>query len=76
MSHIDVRFHFDEEPEEGYTYYDLVSVERLATDIPEDAMSTIGADLAQSDRWNVGSVGATLSAMTEPGKKFMLKDFW
>lgn len=65
MAYIDVRFHFDEIREPDFTYYDLKSVQHIGTDIPPEAMLGIGEALGQSDRWNVGGVGATLSAMTD-----------
>lgn len=75
MRTIDVRFTFDTEEENGYTHYNLRSVERIETDIPEDAMVVIGETLAQSDHWNVGGVGATLDAMTSEGPK-VLREYW
>ncbi|QRY55213.1 hypothetical protein JVX95_31265 [Mycolicibacterium septicum] len=74
--YIDVRFHFQAEHDDGYTHYELVSAERVGTDIPDDAMTGIGETLAQSDRWNVGGVGATLDAMTSGGKPKALRNYW
>ncbi|AGM12687.1 hypothetical protein PBI_BREEZONA_78 [Mycobacterium phage Breezona] len=75
-SYIDVRFHFSAEEEDGYTHYDLVSAERIGTDIPDDAMLGIGEMLGQSDHWNVGGVGATLDAMTDGGGPKALRSYW
>lgn len=77
MPYIDVRFHFDIEHEGGYTHYALVSAKRVGTDIPDDAMTTIGEALAQSDHWNVGGVGATLDAMVDAdaGPK-VVREYW
>ena len=69
MSYIDVRFHFDEEAEDGYTHYELRSVQRIATDIPVDEMIGIGETLGQSDRWRVDGVNATLDAMVDDDAK-------
>lgn len=77
MPHIDVRFHFDTELEPGYVHYGLASVERLGSDIPDDAMQDIAETLAQSDHWNVGGVGATLDAMTDvDGERKTVRDYW
>lgn len=68
-SYIDVRFHFDKIEEEplgdgdGYDYYDLKSVERIGSNIPQDEFLGIGETLGQSDRWHVDGVNATLDAM-------------
>jgi hypothetical protein len=65
MSYIDIRFHFDEIAEPDFTYYDLKSAQRIDTDIPPEAMLSIGETLGQSDRWNTGGPGVTLDAMTD-----------
>ncbi|CPS04318.1 hypothetical protein [Mycobacteroides abscessus] len=78
MPYIDVRFHFSAEQEDGYTHYDLVSAERVGTDIPGDAMTGIGETLGQSDHWNVGGGGsATLDAMVDSsGGRKTVGDYW
>lgn len=77
MPYIDVRFHFSAGQEDGYTHYDLVSAERVGTDIPGDAMTGIGETLGQSDHWNVGGVGATLDAMVgSSGGPKTVGDYW
>ncbi|ATG86488.1 hypothetical protein J4T96_gp077 [Mycobacterium phage Finemlucis] len=77
MAYIDVRFHFSTEEEDGYTHYDLVSAERIGTDIPDDAMTDIGEALGQSDHWNVGGVGATLDAMVDSdGGRKIVRSYW
>lgn len=73
--HIDVRFHFDEIAEDGYTHYDLVSVQRIGTDIPQDEMLGIGETLGQSDHWHVGGVNATLDAMVDSDEPKLVKDY-
>jgi hypothetical protein len=77
MPYIDVRFHFDEITEGDSTYYNLKYVQHMATDIPEDSMLDIAETLGQGDHWNVGGVGATLDAMTDPtcGRKDV-RDYW
>lgn len=75
MPYIDVRFHFDAEDEDGYTDYNLTSIERIGTTIPEADLNSIGEVLAQSDRWQVGGVNATLSAMVDPGGPKNPRDF-
>ena len=74
-NYIDVRFHFDAERDGDYTHYELTSVERTGTDIPDEAMLGIGEALGQSDRWNTGGPGAVLDAMTSSGSK-NVGDYW
>lgn len=76
--YIDVRFHFTEFVEDGEVdYYDVRSVQRIGTNIPQSAMQGIGEVLGQSDRWCAGSVGGTLDAMCDPDERERdLKDYW
>lgn len=75
-SYIDVRFHFDKVEEDDYDDYDLKSVERIGSNIPQDEFDGIGETLGQSDRWHVGGVNATLEAMTGSKGPHEIKSYY
>lgn len=75
MSYIDVRFNFEDEQEDGYIHRELVSIQRIATDVPIGELDSIGETLGQSDHWHVGGVNATLDAMVGSAKPKIVKDY-
>lgn len=75
-SYIDVRFRFDKIEEVDYTDYDLKSVERIGTNIPQDEFLGIGETLGQSDRWHISGVNATLDAMVGSAALYEVGNPW
>jgi hypothetical protein len=63
MKYIDIRFEFDEEHEDDYTFYELARIHRLQTDMDDEDITRMTEMLAQSDKWHIDDHNGLIYAL-------------